>query len=141
MANKNTAAAAAEPVEVVFTQQVRQDEEAVVKITPVKRDGSVAEADNGYEDIAVEGGAETVLDSEDSTGLTVVMKSDLTATEFPATSTTRGTIDADLGEGKRTINVTLITITVPVEAVTVGVEGVTVRPRTPVGGDGGGGEA
>lgn len=141
MANgKNAAAAAEETPEVVFTQQVRQDEEAVVKITPRANDGSEAEADNGYENITVEGGAETVLDADDATGLTVVMKSDKTATEFPATSTTRGSIDADLGDGVRKINVTLITITVPKEATTVTFEGVVIRPRTdvapPEGGEG-----
>jgi hypothetical protein len=116
--------------EIVFTKTVRQDEEGLVQITPLKADGSLAEVDNGYEDIVIEGGAETVLDPSDATGLTVIMKSDLTATEFPSTSTTRGTIDADLGEGKRAIDITLITVTVAAEAVTAGVNDLGNRPRS-----------
>lgn len=117
--------------EIVYTATVHQSEENVAVIAPLKANGQPGTVDKaGFGDATVEGGAEWALEASDPKNLTVVLKSDMSATEFPSTTTTRGSIDADTGEGKKPIDITFVTITIDDESVTAGITSGGNRPRS-----------
>lgn len=119
-------------MEVVVTKTVKADEEGTLQFVPVDQLGNPAQVDGGLKDFTVEGGAaEFALDPNDATGLTVIVKSDLTQpASYPLTSVIRAKLDADLGEGVKPIDVTITVVTVAAEAVTAGVNDLGNRPRT-----------
>lgn len=111
---------------------VRQDRQKRFQFENFKDSlGRPAVTDGGIQGIATESGAaEVVADTDaDPSGLQVVVKSDLQATEFPSLSVVRSFIDTRVGEDVNPLEVVFSVTTIPAEAQTADVRDLGDEPR------------
>lgn len=101
-----------------LTVTLNQDRQERFQIDTLASDGSVATPDGGVQGITVDSGAaEMVVDTDaDASGLQVVYKSDLSATEFPSSSQITSFIDARQGPDVVKLEIIATVVTLAKEA-------------------------
>lgn len=98
--------------EIVFTGSVNAGKQDLGTITPVDVDGNPATVDAaGFVKESIDGDGDVILDPRGST-LDVIVKPGTVGT----TTTVKGYIDADLGEGVKRIDISFVTTTIAAEA-------------------------
>lgn len=118
--------------EIFLNVVVRQDRQKRFQLENFRDSaGNPALTDGGVQGVTNESGnAEVAVDTEaDPSGMQVVVKSDATATELPATSVTRAFIDTRLGEEVNKLELVITTTTLPAEAVVFDAREVADEPR------------
>ncbi|HOY29271.1 MAG TPA: hypothetical protein PLR96_09880 [Flavobacteriales bacterium] len=93
--------------------------------------GNITVTDGGVQgQVNESGAAELVVDTAaDPSGYQIVVKSDNTATEFPATSVIRSFIDTRLGDDVNKLELVITVTTLPAEAVSFNAREIGDEPR------------
>lgn len=115
--------------EIFVNVVVKQDRQKRIQLENfVDGLGRPAAIDGGIQGLTLESGAGVVqVDAEDN--LQLIVKSDLTTTEFPGTSVHRGFIDTRVGEEVNQLGVVVTITTIPAEAVSFDAREVADEPR------------